>query len=242
MNARFFIRDDDVWRLDRAFRFFFDLVLEREIPVVYAVIPGKMDRELVRFLCRQKDKNPHLLDIVQHGYTHADHGKNTGVKYEFGALRSMSQQRKDIHEGLIRMREGFAGHFTPAFVPPYHGYDERTLRILEQEGFEILSAGANRVKLKRGFLEVPTRVSFSRYALNQKIILSAAEILGHLARDVQRFHLSGVLIHHSDFSEKQSQKELGRFFDGISVLKTEKGWKAMLFSEIISALKGSNRN
>src|SRR5208283_766088 len=116
--------------LDRQFRFFFEQAIDRGIPVVYAVIPGKMDRGLIRFLCRAKERTPRLLDIVQHGWIHANHSVKAGIKYEFGASRSLKSQRTDIQQGHKKMRLAFGEHLTSAFVPPYHGYDERTLRVL----------------------------------------------------------------------------------------------------------------
>ena len=80
MSARLFIRNDDVWTLDREFRFFFDLAIDRGIPVVYAVIPGKMDQGLIRFLCRAKEKTPQLLDIVQHGWIQCEPFSGGGIK------------------------------------------------------------------------------------------------------------------------------------------------------------------
>src|SRR5262245_9543051 len=120
MSQQVFIRDDDAYTLDKSFRFFFEAAMERAIPVVYAVIPGKMDRAFIRFMRRAKDKTPHLLDLVQHGWMHANHATD-GAKYEFGPSRLLKVQREDIRLGSERMREAFDEHFMPAFVPPYHG-------------------------------------------------------------------------------------------------------------------------
>ena len=62
------------------FRFLFDMAVKRGIPVVHAVIPGKIDRGAIRFLRRAKEKTPQLLDIVQHGWMHANHG--AGYQYK----------------------------------------------------------------------------------------------------------------------------------------------------------------
>ena len=49
-NACLFIRDDDVWLLDRSFRFFFDQMIGRNLPVIYAVVPGEKDAFGIRGL------------------------------------------------------------------------------------------------------------------------------------------------------------------------------------------------
>lgn len=233
-NVRFFIRNDDVWSLDRKFRFFFERALESAVPVVYAVIPGKMDRGLIRFLCRAKEKTPRLLDIVQHGWMHTNHSGDAGIKYEFGEARSLRSQREDIRQGLKKMRLAFGEHFTPAFVPPYHGWDERTLRVLHEEGFQIFSAGRRDLGLKKRFIEIPAKIPFSRYEQGKTNIHNANEMLVSLTRVIGREPLPGVLTHHADFSTPASRKELTQFFDRIAALKAKEGWRVLLFSDILS--------
>jgi hypothetical protein len=241
LSARFFIRNDDVWTMDREFRFFFDLAKDRGLPVVYAVIPGKMDGGLIRFLCRAKEKTPQLLDIVQHGWIHANHSVDAGTKYEFGALRSLKSQREDIRQGLKKMRLAFGEHFTPAFVPPYHGYDERTIRLIEELGFKIFSAGTPRAEIKRRFIEIPAQVSFSRYEQGRMRIPKAGDVVGILVRGIGRRSLSGVLTHHADFATAALRKELIRFFDCIAALKTKEGCRVLLFSDIVRPREGHDQ-
>lgn len=233
MSARLFIRNDDVWTLDHEFRFFFDLAKDNGIPVVYAVIPGKMDQGLIRFLLRAKEKTPQLLDIVQHGWTHTDHSQGGQTKYEFGSGRSLMSQHADIRQGQKKMLLAFGKHFTRAFVPPYHGYDISTLRVLREGGFQIFSAGDRRPQQNRRLLEMPAQISFSRYEQGHARIQPAKDVLGALARGIFRRPLSGVVTHHADFSTAALRKELVRFFDGMAALKAKEGWQVLLFSDIL---------
>ncbi|MDE1919905.1 MAG: DUF2334 domain-containing protein [Candidatus Omnitrophica bacterium] len=237
MSARLFIRNDDVWRLDDEFRYFFDSAMDRGIPVVHAVIPGRMDRGLVGFLRRAKEKTPFMLDIVQHGWAHDNHSVDAGTKFEFGPGRSLKNQREDIRRGLESMRRAFGDLFTPAFVPPYHGYDERTLQALSGEGFKIFSAGSRRPGRRRAWIEIPALISFTRYDQGRKSICRAAQVLAGLTRQVDRQALSGVLTHHEDFRGALRRRELIRFLDYVAALKAKKGWRVMLFSEILSGSK-----
>ena len=233
MSARLFIRNDDVRTLDREFRFFFDLAMDHALPVVHAVIPGQMDQDLVRFLRRAKEKTPQLLDIVQHGWIHANYAKDRCSPYEFGPLRGYELQREDIRKGLIKMRQAFGEHFTSAFVPPYHAYDENTLRVLHEEGIHLFSAGSRRKAQKKGVLNIPGSVSFTRYEKDgAKVILNAGEMIRKLAASMRRKPLSGVWTHHEDFKSAADRLELTRFFDFIVSLRENKGWKVILFSNI----------
>jgi hypothetical protein len=238
MSARFFIRNDDVWTLDARFRYFFDMALDSGIPVVHAVIPGKMDQGIVRFLCRAKEKTPQLLDIVQHGWVHADHSLEAGIKYEFGHSRDYGSQQMDIQLGLNKMRLAFGKYFTSAFVPPYHGYDARTLEVLHKEGFQVFSAGTRRLDGKDRFIAMPAHVSFSRYEDGKTGIHEAREVVALLAQGIHRRPLSGVVTHHADFSNAVSRRELKKFFDFIAALRVKEKWQALLFSDILSGKKG----
>ena len=238
MSARLFIRNDDVWTLDREFRFFFEQAAGHGIPVVYAVIPGKMERGLIRFLSRAKEKTPQLLDIVQHGWMHTNHGVDIDSKYEFGPSRDYRVQQTDIRQGQEKMRRAFGEHLTCAFVPPYHGYDQRTLRGLHQEGFQIFSAGTRLAKKDKRFIELPAQVSFSRYSQGRTSIQSARELISILARGINRRPLSGVVTHHADFAGAAARGQLMRFFDCIAALQAKEGWRVLLFSDILSTAKG----
>jgi peptidoglycan/xylan/chitin deacetylase (PgdA/CDA1 family) len=232
MGRCLFIRDDDAWTLDKSFRFFFDLALERQLPVVYAVIPGKMDQGLIRFLRGAKAKTPQLLDIVQHGWMHTNHSKIQGKKYEFGLTRSKELQREDIQQGSKRMRLAFRDQFTPAFVPPYHGYDRNTLRVLSEENFKLFSAGIPRTGDKKPFMEIPAQVSFSQYNQGEKSIYKAKDVVAALARVLARKSLAGVLTHHSDFATSAARRELTICFDLIASMRNEGKWSVLLFSDL----------
>jgi peptidoglycan/xylan/chitin deacetylase (PgdA/CDA1 family) len=234
MSPRIFIRNDDVYTLDREFQFFFDLAIEYGIQVIHAVIPGKMDQGMVRFLNLAKEKTPHLLDIVQHGWMHSNYSVAGHSKYEFGPSRGYEQQRTDIRQGLKKMRSSFGDFFTPVFVPPYHGYDKHTLQILAEEGFLAFSAGVRRLEEKL-LMEIPAQISFTRYDEGRKDIHDARDVVGMLAGNIRHQPLSGVVIHHADFLSQGSRRELKRFFDYMTLLQKRKKWQPMLFSEILSA-------
>lgn len=231
MGQCFFIRDDDAWTLDKRFRFFFNMALEHRVPIVYAVIPGKMENELIRFLCRAKETTPQLLDIVQHGWVHANHSSLLGKKYEFGASRSLKAQREDIDQGLKEMRRAFGDLFTAAFVPPYHAYDERTLRILDETGFWAFSIGKFEKKCR--LLQLPAGVSFTRYHKDgSRTMNTADDMVEMLVKSFCRHLLSGVVTHHDDFKTAVAQRELMRFFGLAQRLATKEKYRAILFSDL----------
>ena len=236
MFGHIFLRNDDVFTLDKKFRYFFDAAIDHEIPVVHAVIPGTMDEDLVRFLCKAKSKTPQLLDIVQHGWVHANYSR-TMKKYEFGPTRSLSQQRGDIRQGLERMRSAFGEQFTSAFVPPFHGFDARTEQIIKEEEFRIFSAGTRKLKNKAGLIELPAAISMSVYGWIKPILWPADRVVKMLVRNAARHSLSGIVTHHADFKTAASRKELTRLFKLIAALREQKKWQVLLFSDLLSKAK-----
>lgn len=231
-RAHLFIRDDDVWTLDKSFRFFFDMAKDCGLPVVYAVIPGKMDQKLIKFLVQAKERKPHLLDIVQHGWKHTNYSCQKGIKYEFGVSRSLESQREDIRRGLKQMRAGFGKNFVPAFVPPYHGFNKQTLQILAEEDFKILSAGKQRL-VSKSFMNLPAQVSFSCYEKNKPGIYDVRTVAAQVIKNIHRRFLLGVVTHHKDFSNAHSRKELSRFFDWVLALQAKEEIRILLFSDIL---------
>ncbi len=238
MSARIFIRNDDVYRLDKEFRYFFDAAIDQAIPVVHAVIPGKMDEDLVRFLCEAKEKTPHLVDIVQHGWMHTNHSPEEGKKYEFGAVRSFQSQREDIRQGLELMRSAFGKYFTCAFVPPYHGYNQQTLTVIKEEKFQIFSAGNRKPEKISGAFELPATISMTSYGNPKKVaIRKATDVVEQLVKNTHWTPISGVVTHHADFTAPASRKELTRLFKLIAALREQKKWQVYLFSDLLSKAK-----
>jgi len=233
-KARIFIRNDDAWTLDEPFQFFFNQMMIREIPVVYAVIPGKMEADFVSFLCSASKQHPRLMNIVQHGWRHVNHSSDEARKYEFGPSRTFGQQSRDIEEGWKRMNAAFGDDFIPAFVPPFHGYDENTVRLVNDREFRIFSAGGGGLGNQPALLEIPANISFSRYDRGTVEIHSAREMLEMMVKCFNRSSLSGILTHHSDFVTDRSRKEVLRFFDVLKKLESRGEVEILLFSGILA--------
>jgi len=105
----------------------------------YAVVPKKV-------LPLTPEKTAILLDAMQagtleialHGYLHREtHPERPWT--EFAGV-PLSEQRRRIAEGKKSL-EGQLNRKITLFVPPFNSYDAGTVQILEELGFETLSAG-----------------------------------------------------------------------------------------------------
>ncbi len=231
-KAYLFIRNDDVCSLTSSFQFFFEQMLGRELPVVYAVIPGKMEKSLVHFIRRAKERYPHLLDIVQHGWMHTNYSSDRKQKYEFGMARDFETQRQDIQKGKQLMDKAFGDYFTKAFVPPFHGYDQQTIKALTVENFSMFSAGTYDLAEPLSLKYLPAMTSFSQYGKGTVKIYSAKEVLRQWIRNMTKNSLSGIVTHHEDFNTHYARKEMARFFNLIEKRMRQGKLQIFLFSDL----------
>ena len=172
--------------------------MREKIPLVCAVIPQKLDSDTAQFLRFMKKRFPALLDITQHGWTHKNYGDNK-TRYEFGANRNYSEQKKDIADGLAKMVAEFGAAFTPAFIPPYNYYDLNTLKICRGSGFKIFSAGAKKhCRIAKPWRDFPAAISFNSY--DSKFRSKPADlsvIIKQVLGSIKDNEISGIHFHYS---------------------------------------------
>lgn len=61
MRTYVYIRDDDVYSLETDFLSFFNLFKDCHIPVIYGIIPGLLEKDLIQFLNVEKTKIKNYL-------------------------------------------------------------------------------------------------------------------------------------------------------------------------------------
>jgi hypothetical protein len=105
---------------------------------VLAVEPANLTLEMVQYLRETKNSDPGLVEIVQHGWSHAEHDRG-----EFGGNRGYPEQLDDICRGLTIMRARFGEAFFPAFTFPFGQYNEHTIHVLNELGYRVLSSKFN---------------------------------------------------------------------------------------------------
>lgn len=133
-----FFRDDDVSTLDDTFIKFVEVFIAHHIPLVLAVEPANLTPEMEHYLLESHASYPSLIEIVQHGWSHAEHDLG-----EFGGNRGYQDQMHDISRGINIMREKFGEAFFPAFTFPFGHYNEYTTQILKELGYLVLSSKFN---------------------------------------------------------------------------------------------------
>lgn len=206
MNKTIFFRDDDVQDSDINFKKFIGLFLWHRIPVHLAVIPGNMTVRCGAFLRQCLKKHPDLIEIGQHGYKHLNYSQNPMRKYEFGLRRTYTEQRKDIVKGKSILSKVTKGDLI--FIPPWHGFDKSTLKIISELGFLGISLDRKSRIPKSVY---PVRNIMTSVYLNKKDLkgwfVEEADVILNEIKAAQG-NVVGIQSHHNEFKSDKEFKEL----------------------------------
>jgi hypothetical protein len=237
MRKFLFIRNDDVWTLEKSFTDFFAIMYGLKIPVVYAVIPKLLEKSAAIFLRKAKEKTPDLIDIVQHGYAHENHADAGQRKYEFGDNRTYQQQVYDIEAGIKIMKKWFGGLLTPGFIPPYHSENADTVKALEYLDVPLYSARLKLPCKKTKFLELPAKVWIHRLdSKGAPAPLNFRRVSAELVEALSTQKISGMVCRHHMLTHPNDHKILKALM-GIVLREQSQGKvQTVLFSDILNRM------
>ena len=204
--ASFWWRDDDAIEPTSALDRLLSLSNEKGVPVAVAVIPAAARRELRIKLSSDG------VDVLQHGYAHQSHSKNSEKKAELGNDRPMWDVASELAEGRSRMFDIFGDEgWVNVMVPPWNRIDPSIMNLLPGLGYSGLSTFAPRraAHAPPGLTLVNTHIDLidwrktRRYA-GDDAILSAT--ISHLAAKRQGRadpeEATGLLTHHLSHDEE----------------------------------------
>ncbi|NTV29222.1 MAG: DUF2334 domain-containing protein [Candidatus Omnitrophica bacterium] len=231
-----FLRDDDIFKADAAL-LELDLLLEKHLlPIVYGVIPDRCDKETASMLKRRKQKAPDLIDLVQHGWAHNNYSKYAGSKFEFGGGRSYTKQHEDMQKGRLVMQKTFGQLFTPAFIPPFHGFDDNTLKVVDDLGFSVFSAGRRVMMAERKFIDLPALVSLNSYdSGGAPGVLEFSDMVAKLRKCLVLGGVSGVVYHHAAVKTEHDMRNMKRFLLFLAQERDRGHIRVKIFSDFIKA-------
>ncbi len=235
MSKFLFIRNDDVWALDKSFQKFFDFMFNQKIPVVYGVIPAKLQEDAALFLRRAKGKAPKLLDIVQHGYAHRNYAVVGEQPYEFGPTRTYTQQLEDISQGMQIMRRWFGELVTPGFIPPYHADDAKTIDAIEALNIPLYSSRLKVPRQIKKFIDLPAQIWANRVNVDgEPWPLEFHSLSRDLASVLESGQITGMVFRHHLMVNPKDKDVLAALMR-LLVQERDKGKiRTVLFSELLN--------
>jgi len=194
-------RDDDASEIIPELQQLIDIFQSVQIPLHLAAIPARLSKETASCLLDQKHTNNAPIEIGQHGYSHTNHAASGD--YEFGPSRSYPQQYDDILNGRKRMQQLFGDDFQPVFTPPFHGFDENTLRCVQELDFEIFSS-TQRLHFRRyaySFREVSINLDPVTQYEPYVIYKSEDALLSEILEKARKQRYLGFNLHHQLLTE-----------------------------------------
>ncbi|HVE12571.1 MAG TPA: hypothetical protein VNI01_04190 [Elusimicrobiota bacterium] len=176
----FFLRNDDVCRLDGKLRAFFEAC--RGLKTVSAVIPSRLTRECAEFLKSQP------TDVVQHGHRHR------------------RDRPEDLARGMAVMNARFGRRWVKAYVPPFHRLDVPTIQSLAALGFKAVSAGADSSPISflagSDLLGLPVRMGLD-FEMNKRGA-SLETIRKFVEKNSPRHAVFGIVVHHRKIRDMEA--------------------------------------
>ena len=236
-TATFWWRDDDAAaptpQLERLLRH------AQCIPLALAVIPNSMTPSLVERL-----KDISSIVVLQHGWAHSNHAC-TG-RSEYPSSRSEEDVSRELAAGRRVLVEHFGGQSIAVFVPPWHGFDERFLPLLPQQGITWISRKGPRSGpfAAQGLLQVNTHASPIRWTVppsfgddDEYLSIIVDHLRGRRAGRYDPAEPTGLLTHHLVQNDRSyefisrlidviSQHPGGKWLDGRDVFYSGKGGEA----------------
>ena len=189
------VRIDDVYENQETLSRAVDMLLQKRIHVSLQIIPKIATIECARWAIGLKQKNPSILEIGQHGWSHTNYDITLEENYEFGKARSYEEQYNDILRGKERMMELFGDKSDPVFTPPYHGFDNNTIMALAKLNFEKIYLGKGPAKGIHGCRAVNYDIDPLYYKKSKAYPRDIEKVKKELKDSLRSFNEARLLLH-----------------------------------------------
>ena len=170
------------------------------VPQVLSIVPTnvgyKLDDDPVIANYLKDIKDDASIEIALHGYDHSVH--------EFRDI-SYADATFKVGTGL-EILQNVLGMTPATFVPPYHEYNENTLRTLEMHNIGTISSGYDDFVRGRefrideyGILHLPVAAEFYNWWENRAN--TAEEIIGPCENAMENHNVCVIMLHHHMFKD-----------------------------------------
>ncbi|MDH3714127.1 MAG: polysaccharide deacetylase family protein [Gammaproteobacteria bacterium] len=198
-DATFWWRDDDAQDATAQLDRLLCVAAALGVAPALAVVPAGATAALARRL-----REVPQIDVLQHGYAHANHAPAGEKTMELGAHRTLRTVSDELVAGRQRLT-ALAVACLPVVVPPWNRIDRCVLEQLGQYGFIGVSTFAPRDSAvdAQGLTHVNTHVDPIAWQTDRGFRGEAAalqQVLGHLSArrsgNADRQEPTGLLTHH----------------------------------------------
>jgi hypothetical protein len=190
-------RDDDAADAGPALDRLLTVRRETQVPLALAVVPARATHALAELLADEAG-----VEVLQHGYAHANHAPSSDKKTELGAHRPAMMILGELGTGWLALERLFGARALPVLVPPWNRIAAPLIPTLPEIGFRGLSTFGSRSRAEpvKGLTQVNTHLDIVDWKGGRRFIgEQAALVLLVQALSEARTRSQepvGVLSHH----------------------------------------------
>jgi peptidoglycan/xylan/chitin deacetylase (PgdA/CDA1 family) len=153
--AELWWRDDDAIDAGPALDRLLAVQRETDVPLALAVVPAQATQALAARLAAENG-----VDVLQHGYAHANHAPPSDKKVELGGHRPAMMVLGELGTGWLALERLFGPRALPVMVPPWNRIAAPLIPTLPEIGFRGLSTFGARPRAEpvKGLLQVNTHL------------------------------------------------------------------------------------
>jgi len=153
--AELWWRDDDASDVAPSLDRLVDLARDTATPLAVAVVPARATAALADRLADEP-----LVDVLQHGYAHANHALAPEKNIELGTQRPAMMTLGELATGWMALERLFGSRALAVMVPPWNRIAPLLVPTLPEIGYRGLSTFGPRARVHpvRGLLQVNTHV------------------------------------------------------------------------------------
>lgn len=196
--AELWWRDDDAVDAAPALDRLLAIVRDTATPLALAVVPAGATAALADRLAGEPE-----IDVLQHGYAHANHAVSPGKKIELGLQRPGMMILGELGTGWMALERLFGTQALAVMVPPWNRIAPVLVPTLPEIGYRGLSTFGPRPRVHpvRGLLQVNTHVDLidwkdgRRFAGEERVLAALATAFAR-ARGGGDGEPVGILSHH----------------------------------------------
>ncbi len=201
-KATLWWRDDDAGALTPALNGLFALADRHRLPLILATVPAWATKDMAAAALAHE-----TVDVVQHGYAHANHAPLGERKAELGAERPSAIVVAELAEGWQRLETLFGDRFFPALVPPWNRMAPSLPPFIAELRYKGVSQFGPRGRREpvRGLTQSNTHVDIVHWKSTPPRFAGAAKLIDefvlHLAArrrgEADAAEPTGLLTHHA---------------------------------------------
>ena len=196
-TAELWWRDDDAIDATPSLDRLVGLVRDTQTPLALAVVPAQATPALAARLAGEPE-----VDVLQHGYAHANHALGSEKKIELGVQRPAMMTLGELATGWMALERLFGSRALAVMVPPWNRIAPMLVPTLPEIGYRGLSTFGPRPRVHpvRGLLQVNTHVDLIDWKGGRVFAGEQATLAGLVAALAQARagggEPVGILSHH----------------------------------------------